>query len=67
MGSIIAELGKIERAAGQVQRALTLAASALVDARAFAAGRLGEGAAVYDLLTDLDAAIAELRALGLEV
>lgn len=67
MGTAIERLGQYKRDLEQVQRALALCASALIDARTFAAGRLAEGAEVYELLTEIDQGLGELRALGMEV
>ena len=68
MGSIIADLGQRARDLDKLQRALTLAAGALVEARAFTAGRLqGADLAALDLLAEIDAALVELQELGLEV
>ena len=67
MATLIERLGQLPHDLEQVQRALALSASALIDARTFAAARLGAGAAAYDLLAAVDQALGELRGLGLEV
>jgi len=68
MGTIIADLGKIERDIAKLRRALAVSAGALVDARALVIRRLGHDSEdTMHVLADLDAALAELRELGMEV